>query len=110
MAPSVKNTISQLYQFPARTQYLKETKNLTKPILILEITKSLHPMTGTTSTSLLKGYIPQSNIKALINQKVKLLNRAEWTRNRLTTQIQTTYLANTASPALLDMFLRQKGS
>ena len=37
--------------------------------------------TGTTSTSLVKGYIPQYHIKALINQKVKLLDQAEWTRN-----------------------------
>ena len=36
---------------------------------------------GTTSTSLVKGYIPQSHIKALINHKVQLLNQVEWTRN-----------------------------
>ena len=36
---------------------------------------------GTTSTSLVKGYIPQSHIKALINHKVHLLNQVEWTRN-----------------------------
>ena len=39
---------------------------------------------GTTSTSLVKGYIPQSHIKALINHKVHLLNQVEWTRNRHT--------------------------
>ena len=37
--------------------------------------------TATTSRSLVKGYIPQSHIKALINQKVKLLDQAECTRN-----------------------------
>ena len=36
---------------------------------------------GTTSTRLVKGYIPQSHIKALINQKVNLLDQTEWTRN-----------------------------
>ena len=36
---------------------------------------------GTTSTSLVKGYIPQSHIKALINHKVHLLNQVEWTIN-----------------------------
>ena len=36
---------------------------------------------GTTSTSLVKGYNPQSHIKALINHKVHLLNQVEWTRN-----------------------------
>ena len=37
--------------------------------------------TGINSTSLVKGCIPQSHIKALINQKVKLLDQAEWTKN-----------------------------
>ena len=37
---------------------------------------------GTTSTNLVKGYIPQSHIKALINHKVHLLNQVEWARNR----------------------------
>ena len=37
--------------------------------------------TGTTSTILVKGYIPQSHIKALINHNVHLLNQVEWTRN-----------------------------
>ena len=36
---------------------------------------------GTTSTSLVKGDIPQSHIKALINHKVHLLNQVEWTSN-----------------------------
>ena len=36
---------------------------------------------GTTSTNLVKGYIPQSHIKALINNKVHLLNQVEWARN-----------------------------
>ena len=37
--------------------------------------------TVSTSTSLVKGYIPKSHIKVLNNQKVKLLDQAEWTRN-----------------------------
>ena len=37
---------------------------------------------GTTSTSFVKGFIPQSHIKALINQKVNPLDQNEWTRNR----------------------------
>ena len=36
---------------------------------------------GTTNTSLVKGYIPQSHIKALINHKAHLLNQVEWTKN-----------------------------
>ena len=36
---------------------------------------------GTTSTNLVKGYIPQSHIKALINHKVHLLNQVEWANN-----------------------------
>ena len=36
---------------------------------------------GITSTSLVKGYIPQSHIKALINHQVYVLNQVEWTRN-----------------------------
>ena len=36
---------------------------------------------GTTITSLVKGYIPQSHNKAMINQKVNLLDQVEWKRN-----------------------------
>ena len=37
----------------------------------------LSSVARTTSTSLVKGYIPQSHIKALINQKVKLLDEID---------------------------------
>ena len=36
---------------------------------------------GTTRTILVKGYIPQSHIKALINHKFHLLNQVKWTKN-----------------------------
>ena len=39
------------------------------------------PKIETTSTSLVKGYIPQSHIKAVINQKVNLLDQIELTSN-----------------------------